>query len=165
LVYWNRAANQGNVDARVKVGDYYYYGLGHQAVHAAMAKAKNPVVTPPVQQQNTLSAAPAVAESTETQGAETSAEVGEKASPEPAPQKPEVTLPPPQPVSVWSGLVGTLLGWPRRGAPNYERAAMYYQTAADSEHSSLAMWNLAWMHECGVGVERDFHLAKRYYDR
>ena len=22
--FWNRAANQGNVDARVKMGDYYY---------------------------------------------------------------------------------------------------------------------------------------------
>ncbi len=28
LVQWNRAANQGVVDARVKVGDYHYYGLG-----------------------------------------------------------------------------------------------------------------------------------------
>ena len=25
---WSKAANQGNVDARVKMGDYYYYGLG-----------------------------------------------------------------------------------------------------------------------------------------
>ncbi|KAI9344645.1 hypothetical protein BDR26DRAFT_857347 [Obelidium mucronatum] len=31
LVLWNRAANQGNVDARVKMGDYHYYGLGLKA--------------------------------------------------------------------------------------------------------------------------------------
>ena len=28
LINWNRAANQMNTDARVKVGDYFYYGLG-----------------------------------------------------------------------------------------------------------------------------------------
>ncbi|KAF9135672.1 ERAD-associated protein, partial [Mortierella sp. 14UC] len=28
LVYWTRSANQGDVDARVKMGDYYYMGIG-----------------------------------------------------------------------------------------------------------------------------------------
>jgi SEL1 protein len=28
LTFWNRAANQGNVDARVKMGDYHFAGLG-----------------------------------------------------------------------------------------------------------------------------------------
>jgi SEL1 protein len=28
LIYWTRAANQNSVDARVKVGDCYYYGIG-----------------------------------------------------------------------------------------------------------------------------------------
>nr|VZI23676.1 unnamed protein product [Spirometra erinaceieuropaei] len=28
LVYWKRSANQGSTLARVKLGDYYYYGLG-----------------------------------------------------------------------------------------------------------------------------------------
>ncbi|KAJ1961240.1 ERAD-associated protein [Dispira parvispora] len=30
LSSWTRAANQGNADARVKMGDYYYYGRGTQ---------------------------------------------------------------------------------------------------------------------------------------
>ena len=30
--------------------------------------------------------------------------------------------------------------------------------------SALAMWNLGWMYEHGVGVPQDFHLAKRHYD-
>ncbi|KAI9005615.1 hypothetical protein DFJ74DRAFT_596136, partial [Hyaloraphidium curvatum] len=123
LVYWNRAANQGNVDARVKVGDYYYYGLGHEAV-----------------------------QSTEKQQ-------------EREPPRASAPKPPGSRQSAWARLTSYLLGHPTDGTPNFERAAMYYQTAADSEHSSLAMWNLAWMHECGIGVERDFHLAKRYYDR
>ncbi len=31
--------------------------------------------------------------------------------------------------------------------------------------SALAMWNLGWMYENGKGVPKDFHLAKRHYDR
>jgi len=45
-----------------------------------------------------------------------------------------------------------------------EKAAGYYQTAVDTQMSALAMWNLGWMYENGIGVPQDFHLAKRYYD-
>lgn len=31
LVYWTRSANQGDVDARVKMGDYYFAGIGAEA--------------------------------------------------------------------------------------------------------------------------------------
>ncbi|ORY30204.1 hypothetical protein BCR39DRAFT_529970 [Naematelia encephala] len=44
------------------------------------------------------------------------------------------------------------------------RAASYYQTAADTQSSALAYWNLGHMYEHGKGVPRDWHLAKRYYD-
>jgi len=46
----------------------------------------------------------------------------------------------------------------------WEKAAGYYQSAADTQMSALAMWNLGWMYENGVGVPQDFHLAKRHYD-
>ena len=46
----------------------------------------------------------------------------------------------------------------------YEKAAGYYQSAADTQMSALAMWNLGWMYENGKGVPQDFHLAKRHYD-
>lgn len=78
LIYWTRAANQNNVDARVKMGDCYFHGTG------------TPI--------------------------------------------------------------------------DYEKAASCYQVAAEMERSPLAMWNLGWMHENGVGIVRDFHLAKRWYD-
>ncbi|KAK5171201.1 ERAD-associated protein [Saxophila tyrrhenica] len=45
-----------------------------------------------------------------------------------------------------------------------ENAAACYQAAVESMQSAQAMWNLGWMHENGVGIEQDFHLAKRYYD-
>ena len=44
-----------------------------------------------------------------------------------------------------------------------EKAATCYQTA-EMQQSAQAMWNLGWMHENGIGVEQDFHLAKRFYD-
>ncbi|KAH7086163.1 hypothetical protein FB567DRAFT_471545 [Paraphoma chrysanthemicola] len=47
---------------------------------------------------------------------------------------------------------------------NEEKAAQCYQAAADSMLSAQAMWNLGWMHENGIGIDQDFHLAKRHYD-
>ncbi|KAF7351169.1 Ubiquitin-protein ligase [Mycena sanguinolenta] len=83
LTQWTRAAAQRNIDALVKVGDYYYHGLGV---------------------------------------------------------------------------------WEDSDAVRFEKAAKYYQSAADTQQSALAMWNLGWMYENGVGVPQDFHLAKRHYD-
>jgi TPR repeat protein len=68
LIYWTRSANQGNVDSRVKMGDYYFKGFGTEV--------------------------------------------------------------------------------------NYEKAAACYQVAAEVELSAMAMWNLGWMHENGIGVAK-----------
>ncbi|KAF9431597.1 ERAD-associated protein [Entomortierella beljakovae] len=79
LVYWTRSANLGDVDARVKMGDYYFSGIGTEI--------------------------------------------------------------------------------------DYKKATACYQIAAEVEQSAMAMWNLGWMYENGIGVAKDFHLAKRWYDR
>lgn len=71
LTQWTRSAAQNNVDALVKVGDYYYHGLG-------------------------------------------------------VPNEPE--------------------------SVRWEKAAGYYRSAADTQISALAMWNLGWMYEHGYGV-------------
>lgn len=47
---------------------------------------------------------------------------------------------------------------------NYSKAMALYQGAA-LKYSIQAIWNLGYMHEHGLGVNRDFHLAKRYYDQ
>ena len=96
LNLWNRAANQGNVDARVKVGEYHFYGRG------ITKKMDN---------------------------------------------KPKFSF----------------FSSTEYGTPDYEKAALYYQVAGD-EHSSLALWNLGYLYENGLGVAKDFHLAKRMYD-
>ena len=71
LLHWTRSAGQGDVDAMVKLGDYYYHGLGLN--------------------------------------------------------EPDVLL--------------------------KEKAAGYYQSAIET-HSAVAMWNLGWMYENGIGVSQ-----------
>ena len=83
LTHWIRSASQQNIDALVKVGDYYYHGLG-------------------------------IAE--ESEGA------------------------------------------------RFEKAADYYHRAVETQLSALAMWNLGWMYENGIGVvqvgDRDGSIEK-----
>lgn len=79
LIYWTRSANQNNIDSRVKMGDYYYKGIGTKV--------------------------------------------------------------------------------------DYERAVSCYRHAAEMQASPLAFWSLGWMYENGIGVAKDFHLAKRSYDQ
>ncbi|CAD5225652.1 unnamed protein product [Bursaphelenchus okinawaensis] len=43
-------------------------------------------------------------------------------------------------------------------------AANQYKAAATSHQNAQALFNLAYMHENGLGVSRDLHLAKRFYD-
>ncbi|KAJ5161806.1 Tetratricopeptide-like helical [Penicillium capsulatum] len=45
-----------------------------------------------------------------------------------------------------------------------DKASTCYHNAAEAHHSAQAYWNLGWMHENGVSVAQDFHMAKRYYD-
>lgn len=78
LIYWTRSSRQANVDSLVKMGDYYYYG------------------------------------------------------------------------------VGTKL--------DISKAVQCYTGASDYSQSAQALFNLGWMHENGIGLVQDFHLAKRYYD-
>lgn len=36
--------------------------------------------------------------------------------------------------------------------------------ASEQQHNAQAMFNLAYMHEQGLGMKKDWHLAKRFYD-
>ncbi|KAI8846915.1 hypothetical protein BC829DRAFT_397442 [Chytridium lagenaria] len=131
IVLWNRAANQGNVDGRVKVGDYYFHGLGRR--------------------NGTESGSVSTGGDKSATGAEhLKTQVYEKTT----------------------SILGVIREWMAEtsllpggapGKPDYRMAAMYYQVASD-EHSALAQWNLGYMHENGLGVEKDFPLAKRMYD-
>ncbi|XP_006878039.1 PREDICTED: protein sel-1 homolog 2-like, partial [Chrysochloris asiatica] len=47
---------------------------------------------------------------------------------------------------------------------DYQTAATHYSIAADKYHSAQAMFNLAYMYEHGLGIEKDIHLARRFYD-
>ncbi|XP_053139946.1 protein sel-1 homolog 1 isoform X2 [Hemicordylus capensis] len=78
LLHWNRAASQGYTVARLKLGDYHFYGFGTQV--------------------------------------------------------------------------------------DYETAFIHYRLATEQQHSAQAMFNLGYMHEKGLGIKQDIHLAKRFYD-
>ena len=41
---------------------------------------------------------------------------------------------------------------------------MHYRLASEQQHNAQAMFNLAYMHERGLGMRQDIHLAKRFYD-
>lgn len=45
-----------------------------------------------------------------------------------------------------------------------DKAVKCYTGAAEYQQSAQALFNLGWMHENGIGLDQDFHLAKRYYD-
>lgn len=78
LLHWTRAAAQGSTVARLKMGDYHYYGYGTDI--------------------------------------------------------------------------------------DYETAASHYRLATEQQHNAQAMFNLGYMHEQGLGLKQDVHLAKRFYD-
>uniref|UniRef100_A0A8C2K3E8 SEL1L adaptor subunit of ERAD E3 ubiquitin ligase n=1 Tax=Cyprinus carpio TaxID=7962 RepID=A0A8C2K3E8_CYPCA len=78
LLHWTRAASQGYTVARIKLGDYHFYGYGTDV--------------------------------------------------------------------------------------DYETAVIHYRLASEQQHSAQAMFNLGYMHEKGLGIKQDIHLAKRFYD-
>lgn len=49
-------------------------------------------------------------------------------------------------------------------AVDYEAAASHYRLASEQQHNAQAMFNLGYMHEQGLGMAKDMHLAKRCYD-
>lgn len=57
------------------------------------------------------------------------------------------------------------IGMRQNNEPDASAAAACYQAAAEGMQSAQAMWNLGWMHENGIGIDQDFHLAKRFYDQ
>lgn len=39
-----------------------------------------------------------------------------------------------------------------------------FRTASEQQYNAQAMFNLGYMHEQGLGMQKDWHLAKRCYD-
>ncbi|GAA5962122.1 hypothetical protein JCM3765_005531 [Sporobolomyces pararoseus] len=115
LTYWTRSAAQDNVDALVKLGDYYFKGIGTTSTSASTSASS--------------SLGSLEKEEEEEEKDDSNRRRGEEL-----------------------------------GGPQFEKAATFYQSAATSRLSAMAMWNLGWMHETGQGVPQDFHLAKRYLD-
>ncbi|XP_024403374.2 ERAD-associated E3 ubiquitin-protein ligase component HRD3A isoform X2 [Physcomitrium patens] len=61
-------------------------------------------------------------------------------------------------------LIGDAYYYGRGAEKNLDRAAEAYRKA-QLQQNSQAMFNLGYMYEHGLGLPKDFHLAKRYYDQ
>ena len=47
---------------------------------------------------------------------------------------------------------------------DYETRAGNYRIASEQQNNAQAMFNLGLMHELGLGIRRDIHMAKRFND-
>lgn len=153
LIYWKRSSNQMNADARVKVGDYYFYGLGTDEFEEEIVESED---------------SSSSEEEDDDENEEN--ENGEKKEKKKSKRDEDDEIDEATRHEIKNSLlrliqklVGRLYG--KQGNSDYSVAFSYYQAAAENEKSSLAMWDLAFMYEYGIGVKKDLYLAKRYYDR
>jgi F0F1-type ATP synthase assembly protein I len=145
-----------NVDSRVKVGDYYFYGLGTDEFEEEVVTESSSDSSSDDDEDN---------DDDENEEKDDTDKKNEKRIKE---EKPEIDETSRHEIKnsmirFSQKLAGCLYG--KQGKPDYSVAFNYYQAAADNEKSTLAMWNLAFMYEYGIGVKKDLFLAKRYYDR
>jgi len=161
LIYWKRSANQMNGDSRVKVGDYYFYGLGTDEFEEEIVTESSDSSSSDEEEYDN--------NDDENEEKDTNADkINEKRNIKENNDKPEVDESSRHEIKnsmirFSQKLAGYLYG--KQGKPDYSVAFDYYQAASENEKSSLAMWNLAFMYEYGIGVKKDLFLAKRYYDR
>jgi len=147
-----------NVDARVKVGDYYFYGLGTDEFKEETIESED---------SSSSSEEDDDIEDEDNEN-EDERKKGKKKSKSKRNDENEIDEATRHEIKnsmlrLIQKLVGRLYG--EQGKPDYSIAFSYYQAAAENEKSSLALWNLAFMYEYGIGVKKDLFLAKRYYDR
>jgi len=163
LIYWKRSANQMNPDARVKVGDYYFYGLGTDEFIDEEVSENGESSSDDDTENDDNDNGDEKEEEEERENEKENKkdnkhETGTTEMDETTRHEIKNSM-----LRFSQKIAGRLYG--KQGTPDYSIAFSYYQAAADNEKSSLAMWNLAFMYEYGIGVKKDLFLAKRYYDR
>jgi len=160
LIYWKRSANQMNPDSRVKVGDYYFYGLGTDEFVEEEVMDSDDSSSDEEEEEEENNNDNEEKGKNETNEKKIKNEKKNKKSEIDETSRHEIKN---SMIRFIQKLAGSLYG--KQGKPDYSIAFNYYQAAAENEKSSLAMWNLAFMYEYGIGVKKDLFLAKRYYDR
>ncbi|ORY82234.1 HCP-like protein [Neocallimastix californiae] len=221
LINWNRAANQMNTDARVKVGDYFYYGLGTDDIglieddsNEDLEEILNREKTIKKETEGILNEYHGKKEGKKDQEKdkvdhssdmknekedkkkkndkdeeenENKDKEENKDEKEKEKEKAKDTKVIPEkdklkfkdtenkdnkkeesPKKKKNSIFDIVIYLKSKfyighGTVLYKKAVANYQVAADL-YSSIAMWNLGWMYENGVGVETNLNLAKRYYD-
>ena len=179
LRLWKAAAQVGDEEAALRVGDSYYYGSKQQSgiLQAILFPEKHLLpwmlrtlgLSKPVQSVS-------VQETTEGEAATTATEEKESSSSSSSPSSESPTSSPSadSPTCAAGSEQGpdgtctavyadndTVYGY---DDSDHSKAAHYYRLAAERFRSPRAHFNLGFMHEWGLGLTQDFPLAKRHYD-
>ncbi|OUM57151.1 hypothetical protein PIROE2DRAFT_65165 [Piromyces sp. E2] len=156
LIYWKRSANQLNSDARVKVGDYFFYGLGtdeymeEEVTESDESSSDDDTENDDNdngQEKEEKKSSKEEEKEKEAKKEEKKHETGTTEMDESTRHEIKNSM-----LRLSQKIAGRLFG--KQGTPDYSIAFGYYQAAADNEKSSLAMWNLAFMYEYGIGVKK-----------
>lgn len=163
---WKAAAERGNVEACLRVGDFYYYGRLHgEKLHIGpfgwiqyflhpekylptlfqeWSRTLGHYVLKYTRTDNERINSESSTASTCEANEEGTCRVNEKTQPE--------------------DTTATNNSVEREMEGDLHTAAHYYQIAGEKHHSARANFNLGFMHQWGLGLKQDFPMAKRHYD-
>lgn len=188
LIYWKRSANQMNVDSRIKVGDYYFYGLGindlgldeNDDIDDEEEDDDDENEDESEEEDEDESEDEDEDEEDNTSEEEEKENIKKKKiikstkeeekdkiknksknekndnndnnDKEKEEEEENYNIIPNNVINLFQKFMGKMYG--DQGKPNYKTAFTYYQVAADNEMSSMAMWNLGFMYEYGIGIKK-----------
>jgi len=170
LRLWRAAARQGNADASLKVGNYFYY---NQFTEAETKENKGwfhkvwwNILFPEVMLKDTETFAVRWTEEflSRKEKIIDNEQVVESKSCDA--NECSETCPAPDVTDQTNDLSATKINDipKRKSTDNLSAAAKYYRHTADIHNNAQAHFNLGFMHEWGLGLKQDFPLAKRHYD-
>jgi SEL1 protein len=158
---WKAAAENGNAEASLRVGDFYYYGR----LRSSMMRSVGPfgwmqfILYPEIYILSKLKEWKLQVEAAVVQYQQ----FGELSWPSSAKEsEPEKQCTEDNRDETYTTSSATEENeWVDN---DLSMAALYYTIAGDKYSSARAHFNLGFMHEWGIGVQQDFPLAKRHYD-
>jgi TPR repeat protein len=181
--YWKAAAETGNAEACLRVGDFYYYGKLRPVQDPLASMWERPFGWAQYLIFPEKYLLPAVVKKVQEMIEEVSILVLAYMNPENTDSESEIDEPEAGSAGNCdtTGEEGTCSSSEdpdleskrtederKRRLQEHERdlkmAAHYYRIAAEKHSSPRANYNLAFLHEWGLGLTQDFPLAKRHYD-
>ena len=148
LRYWKAAAQQGHAEAALRVGDFYYFG------NANTLQWLRPFLFPEV----------ALLQFGTNLLSHCSQWIQVNLLDQELPQEVTTASEDCQDTNAANGQC-LAAQTPSNNRIDLTKAAHYYRLASEQHNSPRAHFNLGYMHEWGLGLQQDFPLAKRHYDK